>query len=76
MEYGKGVVFEAKVQRRNGAATHAVVIEVYSEEVRLRSVRLDVRGKPEFFHGAQTRNIPIDSIPVRYRATDMVMKLD
>jgi hypothetical protein len=73
--YKKGSVLEAKNLRRPGSGTHAVIIEVSATEYRLRSVRI-TDGKPEFFPGAQSRSIPIKSIPVRYRPTKMTMKVE
>lgn len=60
---------------RHGSATHAVILEVNTTHCRLRSVTIK-DGKPQFFRGAQSRNIPIASIPKRYKQTDMVMKIN
>jgi hypothetical protein len=70
-----GNVIEAKHLRRLGSATHAVITEVGEKLCRLRSVRV-INGKAEFFPGAQSRDIPMGSIPKRYKPTNITMKLD
>jgi hypothetical protein len=70
-----GQVLEARQLRRIGSATHAVIFMIWATECMLRSVRIK-DGKPEFFRGAQTRRIPKESIPKRYKFTDMVMKIN